>query len=86
MRPINKYILVNKIDEELKTDGGLLLSQEDAKSFRYAKAKVHKVGHNVDDVVKDGDMIYFDKSAGHTVLIENEPYTIIREADIVIVL
>ena len=29
MKPINKYILVNKIDEEVKTQSGLLLSAED---------------------------------------------------------
>ena len=84
-KPINKYIVVQKLEEELKTESGLLLSQEDANNFRYAKAKVVKVGSNV-DVINDGDLIYYDKSAGHTMLIEDEPYTIIREADVVVVL
>jgi co-chaperonin GroES (HSP10) len=46
---------------------------------------VFKVGSNV-DVIKDGDLIYYDKSSGHTMLIEDNPYTIIREADVVVVL
>ena len=85
MKPINKYIVVQKLEEELKTESGLLLSQEDANNFRYAKARVVKVGSNV-DVISDGDLIYYDKSSGHTMLIEDEPYTIIREADVVVVL
>ena len=35
MKPINKYILVSKIDEEVKTQSGLLLSAEDVEGFRY---------------------------------------------------
>jgi co-chaperonin GroES (HSP10) len=84
-RPINKYIVISKVDEQLKTDSGLLLSQEDAKNFRYMKGTVISVGHEV-HTVKDGDSIYYDKSAGHTLLIENEPFTVIREADVVVVL
>lgn len=84
-KPINKYIVIKKVDEELRSGSGLILSQEDASNFRYAKASVVRVGSNV-DVINDGDLIYYDKSAGHTMLIEDEPYTIIREADVVVVL
>ena len=84
-RPINKYIVIKKVDEQLKTDSGLLLSQEDASNFRYTKASVVEVGHEV-HTVKSGASIYYDKSAGHTLLIGNEPFTVIREADVVVVL
>ena len=85
IKPINKYIVVQKLEEELKTESGLLLSQEDASNFRYAKAKVFNVGSNVDGI-KDGDLIYYDKSSVHTMLIEDNPYTIIKESDVVVVL
>ena len=85
MKPINKYIVVQKIEEELKTESGLILSQEDAKNFRYAKAKVVKVGSNI-DVINEDDLIYYDKSAGHSMLISDNPYTIILERDVVVVL
>ena len=84
-QPINKYIVVQKIEEELKTESGLILSQEDAKNFRYAKANVVRVGSNV-EVINDGDLIYYDKSAGHSMLISDNPYTIILERDDVVVL
>ena len=85
MRPINKYILVNKIDEEVKTQSGLLLSAEDVEGFRYRKAKVVKPGTDVNDI-KEGDVIYYDKRAGYTMLIEDRPVTVILERDVVVVL
>ena len=85
MKPINKYILVSKIDEEVKTASGLLLSAEDVEGFRYHKAKVIKPGTEVRDI-KEGDIIYYDKRSGYSLLIENKPVTVILERDVVVVL
>ena len=85
MTPVNKYIVITTIDEEIKTESGLLLTGSDADKFRYKKALVVKPGTNV-DVIKENDLIYYDKGAGYTMLIDNVPYTIIREADVVVVL
>lgn len=85
MRAVNKYIIIEKIVEEMKTDSGLLLSGEDTKDFRYNKGKVVNPGHNVDSVVA-GDVIYYDKASGHTMVVEDKKYTIILERDVVIVL
>jgi len=84
-QPINKYILVTTIDEQIKTESGLLLTGSDADKFRYKKGLVVKPGTNV-EVIKENDLIYYDKGAGYTMLIDNIPYTIIREADVVVVL
>lgn len=85
MQPINKYLVINTIDEQIETNSGLLLSGSDADGMRYKKGKVVKPGTNV-DCVKEGDLIYYDKGSGYTMLIDNMPYTIILERDIVIVL
>ena len=85
MRPINKYIVIKKIDEELRSESGLIMTQHDAANFRYQKAKIIKVGTNVDTLL-DGQEIYYDKNAGHTMMINDESYTIIRETDVVVVL
>lgn len=85
MKPIGKYIVIKTIEEEIKTSSGLLLSAEDASQMRYKKGKVVKPGSTV-DVIKENDDIYYDKRAGFTMLIENEPYTIISENDVVVVL
>lgn len=85
MKPIGKYIVIKTIEEEIKTSSGLLLSAEDANQMRYKKGLVIKPGSTV-EVIKEGDSIYYDKRAGFTMLIENEPYTIITENDVVVVL
>ncbi len=85
MKPIGKYIVIKTIEEEIKTSSGLLLSAEDANQMRYKKGLVIKPGSTV-EVIKEDDEIYYDKRAGFTMLIENEPYTIISENDVVVVL
>ena len=85
MKPIGKYIIINKIEEEHKTESGLLLSASDVDEFRYRKGKVVKAGSDV-SVIKEEDLIYYDKNAGHSMLINDIPYTIILERDVVVVL
>lgn len=85
MKPIGKYIVIKKIEEELKTESGLLLSNQDAANFRYKKGEVIKEGTDV-KVIATGDIIYYDGASGHEMLIDNNPYTIILERDVVVVL
>lgn len=85
MKPIGNNVVIKTIEEEIKTSSGLLLSSEDANQLRYKKGTVIKPGTDV-SVIKQGDEIYYDKRAGYTMLIDNEPYTIISQNDIVVVL
>jgi co-chaperonin GroES (HSP10) len=85
MKPIDKYIIIKTIEEKIKTSSGLLLSADDASSMRYKKGTVVKPGTNV-SVINTGDMIHYDSRAGYTMLINNEPYTVITERDVVVVL
>jgi len=85
MKAVNKYIIVETIVEEMKTESGLLLSGDDANQLRYKKARVINPGTNV-DTVQEGDVIYYDKSSGHTMILQDKKYTIILERDVVVVL
>jgi len=85
MKPIGKYIVIEKVEETLKTESGLLLSHEDASGFRYQKGKVVKPGTEV-SVIDPGDTIYYDKAAGHKMFVNEKPYTVILERDVVVVL
>jgi|14BtaG_2_1085337.scaffolds.fasta_scaffold00123_3 co-chaperonin GroES (HSP10) len=85
MKPVGKYIIIKTITEEVKTSSGLLLSQTDVDEFRYKKGSVVKPGTDV-TVIKASDLIYYDKNSGHTMMINDETYTIIQERDVVIVL
>ena len=85
MQPIGKYIVIKKIKEEKKTKSGLLLSAEDVESYRYQKGQVVKPGTDV-NVIKSNDIIFYDKAAGYSMFIEDQPYTVISERDVVVVL
>jgi len=85
MKAIGKNVIIQPIDEELKTKSGLLLTAADVDEFRYKKGKVIKEGTDV-KTIKANDIIYFDKSAGFSLLINNTSYTIITERDVVVVL
>jgi len=85
MKPIGKYIIIKTIDEELKTESGLILSGEDMNQMRYKRGLVIESGTDVPHIKKDDD-IYYDKAHGFTMLIDDKQYTIITERDVVVVL
>ena len=85
MKPIGKNIIIKTLEEELITSSGIMLSAEDANQMRYKKGIVIKSGTDV-AVIKENDLIYFDKRAGYTLIIKDEPMTIIQEKDVVVVL
>lgn len=85
MVPIGKNLIVKNINEEITTDSGLVLSGTDVDAMRYKKALVIEPGTEVNFIKKD-DVIYYDKSHGFTMLIEDKPHTIIQERDVVVVL
>lgn len=85
MKPIGKNIVVKTIDEDIVTESGLVLSGEDTNQLRYRKALVVAPGTDV-SVISAGDTIYYDKAHGYTMLINDVPYTIIQERDVVVVL
>ncbi len=84
MKPIGKYIAIEPINEKLKTSSGLMLSSDDVKDFRYKKGTVIKPGTEVSQI-KEGDLIFYDKGAGHTMMINERVVTLIREPDVVVV-
>jgi|TARA_R100000544_G_C2219311_1_gene56476 co-chaperonin GroES (HSP10) len=85
MKAIGKYVIIQTIEEEIKTKSGLLLTANDVEEFRYKKGKVIKPGTNATEI-SENDLIYYDKSAGFSLLLHDTPYTVITERDIVVVL
>ena len=85
MKPVNKNLVIREIKEEYKTDSGLLLSSQDVEAYRYKRGLVLKAGNNV-EVIGENDSIYYDKAAGHQILLHDEVLTIIQERDVVVVL
>ena len=84
MRTIGKYIAISKIEEQVRTASGIMLSSKDVGDMRYAKGTAIHVGGDVVGI-KDGDTVYYDKSRSYTMVVDGEPYIIISERDVVVV-
>ena len=86
MKAIGKYIVIEPIKEvDVQTKGGLILAEKQREDVRYRRAKVLEPGSDV-KVLKKGDEVYYDKSAGFNIEINKENYKVIKEFDIVIIL
>ncbi len=84
MKAINNYLIVDKIKTEQKKVAGLIMTEELDEDNRYIKATIVSAGNLVDGV-KDGDVVYYDKHAGHGIQFEDKLYFVIRASDIVLV-
>ena len=85
MKAVGKYIVLSELEEKQKTESGIVLTSEDSNQLRYKKGLILIPGTDV-EVVEEGNVIYYDKNAGHKMMLNNEIVTIISERDIVVVL
>ena len=83
MKAINYYLIVEKVKEGPRMVGGLELTDKIDDSVRYLKAKVISAGNLVEGV-NDGDIIYYDRHAGHGVQVDDTLYQVIRIQDVVL--
>ncbi len=77
MKAVNDYIIVNIEKEGPKKVGGLLLTEDLDQDNRYIKATIISKGNLVEGL-KDGDVIYYDKHAGHGITWLDTMYYVIR--------
>ena len=84
MRAVNNYIIVEKIKQGPKTVGGLILTEDIDEDNRYIKAKVISTGNLVEGI-KNNDVVYYDKHAGHGVQYKETLYQVIRSMDVVLI-
>jgi chaperonin GroES len=88
LRPLQDRILVQRVEEETTTKGGIIIP--DTAKEKPAEGKVVAVGNGKvgDDgkrialEVKKGDRILFGKYSGTEVKIEGDEYLIMREDDV----
>ena len=84
MKAVNDYIVIEKIKEEKKTSGGLLLTDDTDTDNRYKKARVVSVG-NLAELIKVGSVVMYDMHAGHDIDYYCIMYRVIKLRDIVLV-
>ena len=85
MKVLNKFLIVQRVLDNTENKSGLIMTMDDKRELRYNKAVVVSVGGLVSGIT-DTDEIYFDKAAGHDVLIDEKRLTVIQEKDVVCVL
>ena len=83
MKAVNHYIVIDMIKDESKV-GGLILTDQTNEDNRYLKAKVISIG-NIVEGIKEGDVIYYDKHAGHGIQHKNKFYGVIKQTDVVLI-
>ena len=84
MKAVNHYLVIDMIKEEPKKVGGLILTEQTDVDNRYLKAKVVSTGNNVEGI-NEGDIIYYDKHAGHGIQHKNKFYGVIKQQDVVLI-
>jgi chaperonin GroES len=92
LRPLQDRILVQRVEEENKTKGGIIIP--DTAKEKPAEGKVVSVGNGkLDDAgkrvpleLKKGDRVLFGKYSGTDVKVEGEEYLIMREDDVLAVI
>ena len=86
MRAIGRNLIIEKIVEgTTETTGGLLLAELHRDDIRYIRATVIEVGDEVQGLNK-GDVIHYDRHAGHKIELEEKSYHVIKTQDVVVVL
>jgi len=88
IRPLNDRLLVQRLEEEEKTAGGIIIPDSakekpaEGKVVAVGPGKTNDAGERVALQVKEGDVILFSKYGGTDVKLGGEDYLIMREDDV----
>ena len=84
MKAINYYIVVENIKIEPKKVAGLIMTDDTDQDNRYTRAKVISTG-NIVEGIKENDIVYYDKHAGHGIQHKDNFYHVIKQTDVVLI-
>ena len=88
IRPLNDRLLVQRLEEEETTSGGIIIPDSakekpaQGKVVAVGPGKVNDAGERVELQVKENDVILFSKYGGTDVKLGGEDYLIMREDDV----
>jgi len=88
LRPLQDRILVQRVEEEQTTKGGIIIPDTakekpaEGKVVAVGNGKVGDDGKRIPLEIKKGDRILFGKYSGTEVKIEGEEQLIMREEDV----
>jgi chaperonin GroES len=88
IKPLHDRILVQRVEEETKTKGGIIIPDTakekpaEGKVVAVGSGRIGEDGKRLPLEVKAGDRVLFSKYGGTEVKVEGEEYLIMREDDI----
>ncbi len=89
IRPLQDRIIVERVEEETTTAGGIIIPDtvskekpQEGKVIAAGKGKVTPEGKVLPLDVKAGDLVLFGKYAGSEIKVDGVEYLIMREDDI----
>ena len=88
IRPLHDRIIVERLEEESKTAGGLIIPDtakekpQKGKIIAAGKGKVTEDGKILTLDVKVGDLILFGKYSGSEIKVDGKEYLMMREDDV----
>ena len=88
IRPLHDRIIVERLEEESKTAGGLIIPDtakekpQKGKIIAAGKGKVTEDGKIITLDVKVGDLILFGKYSGSEIKVDGKEYLMMREDDV----
>jgi len=86
MKAVGKNLIIQKVKSNITTtNGGVILTNKQKEDIRYIEASVISAGDEINGLT-EGNVIYFDKHAGHKIEVNNEIYYVIKVSDVVVVL
>lgn len=88
LRPLHDRVVVQRLDEETKTAGGIIIPDNHAEKPSQGKIIAVGTGHKLKDgtvralEVKEGDVVLFGKYAGTEVKVDGKSFLIVKEEEI----
>ena len=88
LRPLHDRILVQRMEEETTTKGGIIIPDSakekpaEGKVIAVGNGKMGDDGNRISLDIKVDDRVLFSKYSGNEVKIEGEEYLIMREDDV----
>ena len=88
IRPLHDRVIVQRVEEEEKTKGGIIIPDtakekpQEGKVIAVGPGKILENGTKTTLEVKVGDKILFGKYSGTEIKIEGEEFLMMREEDI----
>lgn len=82
MGALGYYLIIDKIKEKEVKVGGLFIPESQNKDIRYGRATVVSSGSEIKNICS-GDIIRYDKFAGHDIELDDSIYTVIKLSDVI---